>query len=202
MIVEQVGRNDVLVRYRDSNGNRKQEKITEFLPYCYVRDEDAQWIHEKKESGYTGVFGTPLTKVTCFTTDGIRNISKTGKTWEGNVPFTNQVLTARVKAGEKPFASYEHRVWYLDGEWKTDSGQITMLTVYDNFTDNTYSWAVLPNGVAKGKYKMLIDANGNECHYDVPIIVFDTEAELLTHFTAFMRKQDPDIITGWYVTGG
>jgi DNA polymerase I len=201
MIVEQVGRNDVLVRYRDSNGNRKQEKITEFLPYCYVRDEDAQWIHEKKESGYTGVFGTPLTKVTCFTTDGIRNISKTGKTWEGNVPFTNQVLTARVKAGEKPFASYEHRVWYLDGEWKTDSGQITMLTVYDNFTDNTYSWAVLPNGVAKGKYKMLIDANGNECHYDVPIIVFDTEAELLTHFTAFMRKQDPDIITGWYVTG-
>ena len=201
MIVEQVGRNDVLVRYRDSKGKRKQEKITDYLPYCFVRDEDAQWIEEKKESGYTGVFGTPLTKVSCFTTDGIRNISKTGKTWEGNIPFTNQVLTARVKGGSKPFETYRHRVWYLDGEWKTDSGQITMLTVYDNFTENLYSWVVMPNGVAKGKYKMLIDANGNECHYDVPIIVFDTEAELLKHFTLFMGKQDPDIITGWYVTG-
>ena len=201
MIVEQVGRNDVLVRYRDDNGKRQQTAIKDRLPYLYLRDEDAQFVHEKKESGYTGVFGESLTKVTCYTTDAIRNLAKTGQSWEGNIPFTNQVLTARVKEGEKPFPSYKHRVWYLDGEWKTDSGAITMLTVYDNFTDNTYSWTVLPNAVAKGKYKMLIDANGNHCHYETPVIVFDTEAELLTHFTAFMRKQDPDIITGWYVTG-
>ena len=201
MIVEAVGRNDVLVRHRDSNGKRKLTKITDYLPYCYVTDKSAEWIHAKKTGGFTGVFGESITKVECFTPYEVRDLAKTGITWEGNVPFTNQVLTARVKAGEKPFEPYHHRVWYLDGEWKTDSGEITMLTVYDNFTDNTYSWAVMPNGIAKGKYKMLIDANGNECHYDVPIIVFDTEAELLKHFTLFMGKQDPDIITGWYVTG-
>ena len=201
MIVEAVGRNDVLVRHRDSNGKRKLTKITDYLPYCYVTDKSAEWIHAKKTGGFTGVFGESITKVECFTPYEVRDLAKTGITWEGNVPFTNQVLTARVKAGEKPFEPYHHRVWYLDGEWKTDSGEITMLTVYDNFTDNTYSWAVMPNGVAKGKYKMLIDANGNECHYDVPVIVFDTEAELLKHFTLFMGKQDPDIITGWYVTG-
>jgi len=202
MIVEAVGRNDVLVRWRDANGKRQQTKITDRLPYCFVRDEDAEYIYdEKKESGYTGVFGTPLTKVTCFTVDGVRNISKTGKTWEGNIPFTNQVLTARVKEGQKPFESYEHRIWYLDGEWKTDSGEITMLTVYDSFTANLYSWVVLPHGVAKGKYSQLLDKNNNAYSYDTPVLVFDTEAELLTHFTAFMRKQDPDIITGWYVAG-
>jgi len=138
MIVEQVGRNDVLVRYRDANNNRQQTAIKDRLPYLYLRDEDAQFVHEQKESGYTGVFGEPLTKVTCYTTDAVRNIAKTGLSWEGNIPFTNQVLTARVKGGDKPFPSYKHRVWYLDGEWKTDSGQITMLTVYDNFTENSW----------------------------------------------------------------
>ncbi len=206
MIVEQVGRNDVLVRYRDANNNRQQTAIKDRLPYLYLRDEDAQFVHEQKESGYTGVFGEPLTKVTCYTTDAVRNIAKTGLSWEGNIPFTNQVLTARVKGGDKPFPSYKHRVWYLDGEWKTDSGQITMLTVYDNFTENLYSWAVLPNGVAlnaeqTGKKDFLFDANGNRYDYDTPVLLFNTEAELLTHFTAFMRKQDPDIITGWYVAG-
>jgi len=201
MIVEQVGRNDVLVRYRNVKGKRQQTKITDRLPYLYLRDEDAQFVDEKKEAGYTGVFGESLTKVTCYTTDAVRNLSKTGLTWEGNIPFTNQVLTARVKEGRKPFASYNHRVWYLDGEWKTDSGQITMLTVFDSFTENLYSWAVLPHGVSKGKYSALLDANDNRYEYDTPVLVFDTEAELLTHFTAFMRKQDPDIITGWYVAG-
>lgn len=201
MIVEQVGRNDVLVRYRDAKGKRQQTKITDRLPYLYLRDEDAQFVDEKKEAGYTGVFGESLTKVTCYTTDGVRNLAKTGQSWEGNIPFTNQVLTARVKEGQQPFASYNHRVWYLDGEWKTDSGQITMLTVFDNFTENLYSWAVLPHGVSKGKYSALLDANDNRYEYDTPVLVFDTEAELLTHFTAFMRKQDPDIITGWYVAG-
>ena len=192
MIVEQVGRNDVLVRYRDANGNRQQTVIKDRLPYLYLRDEDAQFVDEKKESGYTGVFGESLTKVTCYTTDAVRNLAKTGQSWEGNIPFTNQVLTARVKEGQKPFASYTHRVWYLDGEWKTDSGQITMLTVFDSFTENLYSWMVPPKhpsecaphpdwgGLSKGKHYTLYDMSGNGYGYETPVLVFDTEAELLT----------------------
>lgn len=202
MIVEAVGRNDVLVRYRNSEGQRKETRIKEHLPYCYLREEDAKWISgHSVESGYTGMFGESLSKVTCFSQWDIRELAKSGNTWEGNVPFTNQVLTKRIKNGVAPFDAYEHRVWYLDGEWKTGTGEITMLSVYDSFTTNLYSWVVMPNGVSKGKYKMLIDANGNEHHYETPVIVFDTEAELLTHFIAFMRRQDPDIITGWYVNG-
>lgn len=201
MIVEQSGHNTVVVRYRDSNGTRRTEKITGHLPYCYVTEDSAQWIQEKKEHGFTGVFGEPLVKVSCYNTDALRNIVNTGPTWEGNVPYTNQVLTSRAKAGVAPFESYEHRIWYLDGEWKTDSGEITMLTVYDSFTENLYSWTVLPHGVTKGKHASLLDANNNRYTYDTPVLVFDNEADLLSHFIMFMRKQDPDIITGWYVTG-
>ena len=202
MIVEQKGKNDVLVRYRDENDKRQETVIKEFLPYCFVAKEDAKYIHGlKKTDGYMGVFGTSLTKLEGHTTWDIRDISKSGRTWEANIPFTNQALTARVKGGAKPFASYNHRVWYLDGEWKTTTGEITMLSVYDSFTERLYSWTVMPNGIGKGKHKMLKDESGQEYHFDTPVVIFDTEAELLSHFVSFMRKQDPDIITGWYVTG-
>ena len=202
MIVEQKGKNDVVVRYRDDNDKRQETVIKAFTPYCYVTEEDAKYIHGyKKTGGYTGVFNTPLVKMEGHTTWDIRDLTKTGQTWEGNIPFTNQALTARVKNGDKPFASYNHRVWYLDGEWKTTTGEITMLSVYDSFTERLYSWAVMPCGIGKGKYKQMIDANQNRYTYDTPVVIFDTEAELLSHFVNFMRKQDPDIITGWYVTG-
>ena len=201
MIVDAVGRNDVLVRYRDSDGKRKEDRITEFLPYCYVEDSNAQWLEGRMESGYKGVFGESLTKVSVISSDEIKYIKSIGgKTWEANIPFANQVLSAKVKRGDKPYEPYNHRVWYLDGEWKISTGEITMLTVYDSFTENLYSWVVI-GGVSAGKYKSLLDANNNSYEYDTPVLAFESERELLQHFVGFMRKQDPDIITGWYVAG-
>lgn len=200
MIVDAVGRNDVLVRHRNSDGKRVETKIKDFLPYCYVEDESAQYIEGRKESGFKGVFGEALTKITTLNTEEIRRIKDVGATWEANIPFVNKVLAAKVKRGDEPFPSYKHRVWYLDGEWKISTGEITMLTVYDNFTDNTYSWVTI-HGVGAGTYKSLLDANNNSYEYDTPVLAFDSERELLQHFVGFMRKQDPDIITGWYVAG-
>ena len=82
MIVEQKGKNDVLVRYRDENDKRQETVIKEFLPYCFVAKEDAKYIHGlKKTDGYMGVFGTSLTKLEGHTTWDIRDISKSGRTW-------------------------------------------------------------------------------------------------------------------------
>ncbi len=207
MIVDAVGRNNVVVRHRDANGKRVETTITDFYPYCYVEDESADYVEGAKEQGYKGVFGEPLTKITVRSSDEIRRIKDIGgKTWEANIPYVNQVLAAKVKRGDEPFAPYEHRVWYLDGEWKVSTGEITMLTVYDSFTENLYSWAMLPNGNAlnaqqTGVQDFLIDANGNRYDYDTPVLLFNTEKELLQHFVGFMRRQDPDIITGWYVAG-
>ena len=204
MIVDAVGRNGVLVRHRDSEGKRVETTITDFYPYCYVEDESADYVEGTKEQGYEGVFGESLTKITVRSSDDIRRIKEIGPTWEANIPFVNQVLAAKVKGGDEPFPPYKHRVWYLDGEWKISTGEITMLTVYDSFTENLYSWAMLPNmgtgGRAVGK-DFLTDANGNRYDYDTPVLLFDDERQLLQHFVGFMRRQDPDIITGWYVAG-
>ena len=49
-----------------------------------------------------------------------------------------------------------------------------MLTVYDSFTENLYSWAMLPNGILNaqqtGVQDFLIDANGNRYDYDTPVL--------------------------------
>ena len=202
MIVEAVGKNDVLVRYRDKDGKRQSDRITEFLPHCYLRDEDAYWVTDgKKQEGFKGLFGEKLTKVTFYDDYGRRDLHKHGMTWEANIPYTNQVLCAKKKRGDPLYESYEHRIWYLDGEWKIDTGEITMLTVHDSFTGNLYSWVVMPDNTPKGKYKHMTDKNGNVYEYDVPVLVFDNEKNLLAHFMNFMAKQDPDIITGWYVNG-
>ena len=201
MIVEAVGRNDVLVRYRNSEGLRKESRLKDYLPHCYMSDEDAEWLEEGAvEKGYTGMFGESLSKVTCFSQWDVRQLAKTGTTWEGNVPFTNQVLTKRVKDGLKPFESYVHRVWYLDGEWKTGTGEITMLSVHDSFTGKLFSW-VCSDDIPVGKHSTLTDNQGQSYTYETPIISFKNEHDLLSHFIGFMRKHDPDIITGWYVNG-
>ena len=201
MIVEAVGRNDVLVRYRNSEGLRKESRLKDYLPHCYMSDEDAEWLEEGAvEKGYTGMFGESLSKVTCFSQWDVRQLAKTGTTWEGNVHFTNQVLTKRVKDGLKPFESYVHRVWYLDGEWKTGTGEITMLSVHDSFTGKLFSW-VCSDDIPVGKHSTLTDNQGQSYTYETPIISFKNEHDLLSHFIGFMRKHDPDIITGWYVNG-
>ena len=201
MIVEAVGRNDVLVRYRNSEGLRKESRLKDYLPHCYMSDEDAEWLEEGAvQKGYTGMFGESLSKVTCFSQWDVRQLAKTGTTWEGNVPFTNQVLTKRVKDGLKPFESYVHRVWYLDGEWKTGTGEITMLSVHDSFTGKLFSW-VCSDDIPVGKHSTLTDNQGQSYTYETPIISFKNEHDLLSHFIGFMRKHDPDIITGWYVNG-
>lgn len=186
---------EVVVRVRDENDKRQVLKFKGY-PYCYVDDVDAEFIDDGRvEHGYKGVFGEKLAKVTMATTRGIRELNATGATWEANVSFTNQVLAERVKRGEEPIPSYNHRIWYLDGEWKIESGEITLLTVFDSYTENLYTWLWHPD-VKAGKHKSL-----GEYTYDTPIMAFDDERSLLQHFIKFMGQQDPDIITGWYVTG-
>jgi hypothetical protein len=74
MIVEALG-NRVVVRYRDENGYRKEQSFNE-KPYCFVADEDALWVEAlSKQTGFKGVFGENLTKITTNSTWDIRDIS-------------------------------------------------------------------------------------------------------------------------------
>lgn len=122
---------------------------------------------------------------------------------EANIPYVNRVLSERLKDNE-PIQDYKHRVWYLDGEWKVESGEITMLTVEDSYTGNLYSWFKHPNYPA-GKYESMSCGNHPDgitnLTFDTPVLAFDTEKDLLNHFIKFMNKQDPDILCGYYLQG-
>jgi len=131
-------------------------------------------------------------------------MNRDGETWEANVPFTNKVLADRVKRGGAPIPNYRHRVWYLDGEWKISTGEITMLTVYDSFKETMWTWLTHPD-VPVGRHDSLPCKNHPEglerVTFDTPILAFANERDLLTHFALHMGKCDPDIITGWFVVG-
>jgi len=204
MIVEPYGRNDVLVRHRDTEGRRVETRITDYLPWCYVSKESSAWVEGRKTDGYRCVFGEDLVKVETFQDYDIGQMNRDGETWEANVPFTNKVLADRVKRGGAPIPNYRHRVWYLDGEWKISTGEITLLTVYDSFKETMWTWLTHPD-VPVGRHDSLPCKNHPEglesVSFDTPVIAFANERDLLTHFTLHMGKCDPDIITGWFVVG-
>jgi DNA polymerase elongation subunit (family B) len=201
MIVESTSSRSVTIRFRDENLKRQSLVIKDKLPYCFVESSNAEYVKSfcegvvKIEDGFTGVYGTELSKVHMKHSGVVSDIHADSLTWEGNIPFTNRVLIDRINEGEKPIPNYEHRVWYLDAEWSPTTNQMRMIVVYDSYTDKEFVWFIHPD-YNKGKFTKV----GN-FSYDTPALCFDTEKEMLEHFVRHMRKHDPDVITGWYVTG-
>lgn len=193
MIVERGKGKTVYIRYRDPTTlERQMLTIKDIYPYCFVEDESAEWIDAvAKEPGYQGIYGESLTKITMYDPSEIGQLARQGKTWEGNIPFVNRVLAD----AQPDIPDYKHRIWYLDGEWTIDTGKITLLTVYDNYTERLYTWFTA-DGYNEGKHRQVGDYT-----MDTPAMAFKDERSLLAHFVGFMRKQDPDVITGWYVAG-
>lgn len=193
MIVTQGRGREVIVRHRDDSRQRLVTKLNAW-PYYFVRTEDASIISAvRKEDGFKGVFGENLTKITVATPDLVYQHKKDFpnlETWEANIPYVNRVLADRVKEGESPFKNYEHRVWYLDCEWNPTTNKMRMIVAQDSYTDNKYVWFICPEGQALPVFKAGVSPK--PC---------TTEAEMLQDFVSTMKRDDPDIITGWYVTG-
>jgi len=203
MIVDRGRGREVIIRLRDENGARIEKRISSVYPYCFVEDENAALITNalRREAGHTGLYGESLTKVTFGDPSDVGKLKKDHPdiaTWEGNIPFVNRVL---VDTDFIP-PNYEHRIWFLDGEWKVQSGEITILTVLDSFTGNRYTWFTHPD-YAPGKYDTIpckAHPEGlDEVVFAVPAICFPNERALLSSFARHMAKHDPDIITGWNV---
>lgn len=202
MIVTQVGGRDIRIRSRDPETLERQDIKLNAYPYCFTNNVGDTYGLVKVQEGFEGLYGQKLNKVYFRTEYDRRMWSKHTTTWEGNVTFPNQVLIDRLSAGEDPIPNYNHRIWYLDGEWMTKSGEITMLSVHDSYTGRMYSW-VRHDDIKAGTYKSLDCINHPEglesIEFDTPIKAFANERQLLADFAAHMAKQDPDIIAGWYV---
>ena len=200
MIVERGRGSTVIVRHRDSEGKRQTTKITGHRPYLYV-EEHIDVIPLETESGFTGLYGEKLKKVFFNTTQDLtefRSSNPDTPTWEGNIPFTNRVLVD----SEFDCPNYEHRVWFLDMEWKIDGGEITIIVVRDSikgefvfFTHEDYE---------AGNYTSIPCKNHpyekEPCETDGRSFkAFSNESDMLYAFAKLLNSHDPDILTGWNV---
>ena len=203
MIIENINGRKVVVRHRDEDGKRITTKFSEY-PYCFLRDEDVlpdAGLVADVEDGYTGLYGESLTKVSVYHPKDIRAIrSRFEHTWEANIPFVNRVLADRINNGESPIKNYEHRKWYLDAEWCPITGRLRVIVVYDSFTGNEYVWAVVPHKL-QTTYDDPSPSQLGDYEYKTPVKLFYSESRMLEHFTKHLNRQDPDIITGWFVVG-
>ena len=211
MIIENINGRNVVVRHRDEDGKRITTKLSAY-PYCFVREEDAARLMNNPsdggapytiqgiEHGFMGLYGEALSKVSVYHPKDIRVIRNLfDHTWEANIPFVNRVLADRINRGESPIKNYEHRKWYLDAEWCPATGRLRVIVVYDSFTGNEYVWAVVPPTQQTDYDKMA--TNIGEYEYKIPAKLFLSESGMLKDFVQHMKKQDPDIITGWFVVG-
>jgi DNA polymerase elongation subunit (family B) len=209
MIVEQGRGRTVYLRYRDESDKRIQERITDVLPYCFIRTDDhmemnfGAMTHSDSNDGYVGVYGEELTKLIFNAPGELRDFLKdTGyQTWEGNIPFVNRVLADQ----NEPIPQYNYRKAYLDLEWKTESGEITIIGLKDSYTGRLFYWAQKPDEIEPGRHTTLPckdhPEGKKEVLFDPPLMAFKDEKSLLEHFTSHIKKMDPDILIGWYLQG-
>tara|TARA_R110000751_G_scaffold34966_1_gene86373 strand:- start:251 stop:2539 length:2289 start_codon:yes stop_codon:yes gene_type:complete len=203
----------VRVRYRDPDTlERIEDSISDQYPYFFALTDEIEtvkWPYYatvlRTVEGFEGVYGETLSKVVVREPKDIGLIKKSNvlsQTWEGNIPWGNRVLSDRISAGEEPYRHYKHRVWYFDAEWKTESNEITIMTVYDTYTEKRYTWFTHPDYEA-GEYNSVPCKNHpdgkTETTFDVPAKCFSSELAMLKHFLRHMQKQDPDIIAGWFL---
>ena len=200
MIVTKGRGRSVLVRSRNEDGTRVEEQINGYWPYFFVKEEDSYLCHAvRKERGYKGVYGEDLVKIVVADPNDIFEFKQEHphiQTWEANIPYPNRVLIDRINEGKKPFKNYDHRVWYLDCEWNPITNALTVMIVYDSYTNKEYIWFV-----DKEREETVLLNKLGDYDYETPAKAFPSEREMLDSFLSHMDLQDPDVITGWYVVG-
>lgn len=199
LIVERGRGNEVIVRYRDENGVRKEKKLSA-KPFCFVENKDTHKINRPftSQSGYSGLYGEDLVKTQFSTTDDMRDGIKGLRTWEANTNHANRVLTEN----NSQFPMYRHRVCYFDMEWMIESGQITIIVIHDSedgeyvlFTHSDYESGFYDTIPCANHPEGLESIKSGERRFKC----FNDEKSMLLDFARLLRKNDYDIITGWNV---
>lgn len=199
MIVERIGGYEstkVWIRWRDENNKVKTIVDDNWKPFGFLETKDAKYVNAlAKEDGYKGVYGEDLTKVTMSAPHQVGSLkNRFEKTWECNVPWVDRVLSQRLKARLAPIPNYNHRIWYWDMEWDSDTEMITVISIYDSYNENMLLWYL------KNEAHDPIDDEGVFApHNHVYTYSFDSESSMLIHFVETLNTFDPDILTGWNV---
>lgn len=182
-------RNIVLWTWDDAGKRIKIE--SSFEPYLYVETS-----HSDDESA-TSIFNTNLKKITFKSSyDRYKFTNETSIVrLFHNIGIEQQYLLDVFKneVDSPKFVENPLKIWYLDievyakDEFPTaDKAKypINLITIFDSIENTFYTWGLKPYTSKKSNTKYFYCS---------------TERELLLNFLNFMKKDYPDIITGWNI---
>lgn len=183
--------------YRDSNGSRKIDICSGFMPYFFVEDNE-EIIKDprilKIESGFQGIFGEKLKKIVVKHPFDVSQIKRNfSRTWEADVLFTRRYAIDEIEKMEP----YPLRVQIIDIEVHSEDEfpkpeeskyPVISIAIHDSFL-NKYIVFVWRNDLKDEIIKK----------DDRSTYIFDDEKKMILKFISFLRDTSPDILTGWNV---
>ena len=194
-LVESINREsntDIYVFSRDKDGIKHIKKVSSFKPYFYV-PEDATMPDDYRitgvETGHVDVFGKKLKKVLCAKSADIYQIRALFSLhYEADILVTQRYIIDNYD----DIDIYPLKILSLDIE--TDS-----CDTFPNMED--------PDQIVVSC--SFVDSDGNEdvlvykhkdCKVDITnATVYNSEVDLLNAIVMYIKKNDPDILTGWNV---
>jgi len=196
--IQNFNRSDIVVFFRDESGKKHKKIITTFKPYFYV-DEDATVPDDYRivqvEKGHTNILGSPVKKIIVRKSTDVSKVRELfPKHYEADIMFANRYIIDVL--GEQK--QYPLKILSLDIEtdslnefpdMDTANQIITSISLTDSFSNKTITLF----------YK------SPECTEKVEqteeIRVFHTEADMLNALIVWMKKLEPDVLTGWNLEG-
>ena len=194
--IQNYDRTEILLFRRDSNNNKHMDRITDFMNYFYVLEDEEVPVDNRiygVQTGFTSINGDAVKKILVPNSYDIRDLRTLfSKDFEADIPATQRFIIDRL--GEVPI--YDLRVMTIDIELNSHNEfpnmerpnqEITSIAITDSFTDKTKLLLFQPP-TAKNKITPTESVK-----------VFSTEEKLLDAFVHFIKVIDPDVITGWNV---
>ena len=204
---------------------QKVYKQVAYKPYFYV-DESVIIRADKRidsvQSGFRNLFGGSVKRIyTKFPKNvaelkdeiilhkaigmNFDTVDIPHATYEADIPFTTRF---RLDHGaEYQTEDTNPKVFYVDIEVLSDhfkfsevykaESPIPCISIVDGDTGKYYSFAFKSGSACSVAPELKNRVNGQLVEWKV--FVFETEKEMLEKFIEFVRKEDPDIITGWNV---
>jgi len=202
---------------RDKDAQAHRIDLTGFVPYYFIPLEQAdKMLHPSMMEidttrVYKSIYGDELRRVDCKNSPIDIHVTKNlCQHFEADIPFhVRFMIDHHITSGietESELCDYRltkpcsikapARVCFLDIECSDEKGfpeperdPITAITMYDSF-DEKYTTLVLN---MTGKPITIKDPDNRKT------FVFDNEKKLLTAFCDYIKKKDPDVLSGWNV---
>ena len=188
---------ELVIFSRNKSGKKIIEKVRDFRPYFYVNDDER--IPEDAritgiETGYKSITGKKLKKIYVRKSMYVSQLrDRFQKHYESDIVITQRYIIDVIGEAEV----YPLKILSMDIETNykdtfPDMENPDQEIISTSFTDN------------RGKRQAFL-YKSPECKKDIKeseqLKIFKTEEELLVAILAYIKQEDPDVLTGWYVDG-